>query len=137
MEDPGQGYVTGLAPEQLEALVETMFLVAFADGTYGPDEREHFERCVCTLTNGRMAGDGFDHVIERLGATQRDKTIASLRLRLSTDELRQVALILATDMAAADGVLHPEERHVVRALAEAFDMDAGAVSEVFEGPEAP
>jgi tellurite resistance protein len=136
MDDPGARYVPRLEPDQLEALVETMYLVAFADGRFGPEQRNHFERCVSSLTDGRMAGDGFAHVIDRVSATpDRDQTIASLRHRLPTEELRQIALILATDMAAADGVLHPEERHVVNAIAEAFDMDEAAISEVFEGPD--
>ncbi len=45
-----------------------------------------------------------------------------------------MALILASDMALADGVLHPEERAVVTALAESFGMSAAVTREILEGP---
>lgn len=138
MQDPGPSFVRDLEGEQLEALVETMYLVAFADGEYGEEEREHFERCVDMLTSSRMSGSSFDHVIngmvKRLQAEGRDGVIASIKHRLPSIELRQVGLILAMDMAAADGVLHPNERSFIEALATAFGMNETVTREVLEGP---
>jgi tellurite resistance protein len=138
MHDPGADYIRGLTSEELEALVETMFLVAFADGEYGEAEREHFEKCVDMLTDGRMSGSSFDHVIQRM-VTQmqtagRDGYIGSIKRRLPSPHLRQIALILAMDMAAADGVLHPNERSFIEALGSAFDMHDTATREVLDGP---
>lgn len=138
MHDPGAHYVGSLDADKLEALVETMFLVAFADGEYGPRERAHFERSVGALTAGRLAGRDFDHVVRRLVDTLRDEgregCIASLKQRLDEPQLRQVALILAADMAAADGILHPEERAVVLAMARAFGVGEDEAHEVLDGP---
>ncbi|HHH27442.1 MAG TPA: hypothetical protein ENK57_03700 [Polyangiaceae bacterium] len=138
MHDPGAHYVRSLDADELEALVETMFLVAFADGDYGPEERAHFERSVAVLTGGRLAGEDFDHVVARLvEALQRRgraSCIASLERRLGEPQLRQIALILAADMAAADGILHPQERAVVLAMARAFGVGEDAAREVLDGP---
>ncbi len=138
MNDPGADFLKELNTVQLGALVETMYLVAFADGEYGDEERTHFERCVAMLTEGRMSGDEFDHVIEGLvsdlRAKGRDGVIASLRQRLDSPRLRQIALILAMDMAAADGVLHPNERSFIEALGVALGVNDENRREVIEGP---
>ncbi|MEQ9325127.1 MAG: tellurite resistance TerB family protein [Polyangiaceae bacterium] len=138
MLDPGAHYVGSLDGDKLEALIETMYLVAFADGAYGPSERAHFEKSVGVLTDGKLAGEDFDHVVTRLSDALRrqgrDGCIASLKQRLDEPQLRQIALILAADMAAADGVLHPEERAVVLAMARAFGVGEDAAREVLDGP---
>lgn len=138
MTDPGTDFIRGLQAEELEALVETMFLVAFADGQYGEAERSHFEKCVAMLTSGRMSGESFDHVIQRMvthmNTVGRDGYISSIKQRLPSPHLRQIALILAMDMAAADGVLHPNERSFIEALGRAFDMNDHATREVLDGP---
>ena len=109
-----------------------------ADGEYGPSERAHFEKSVGVLTDGKLAGEDFDHVVTRLSDALRrqgrDGCIASLKQRLDEPQLRQIALILAADMAAADGVLHPEERAVVLAMARAFGVGEDAAREVLDGP---
>ena len=90
------------------------------------------------LTDGKLAGEDFDHVVTRLSDALRrqgrDGCIASLKQRLDEPQLRQIALILAADMAAADGVLHPEERAVVLAMARAFGVGEDAAREVLDGP---
>jgi tellurite resistance protein len=138
MLDPGGCFIAGLGRDQLEALVETMYLVAFSDGSYGAAERSHFARSVEMLTEGRVAGPEFEHVVTRMVARMqaegRDGCVASLKQRLPTPELRQVALILAVDMAAADGVLDPRERRFIEGLGRAFDMNARATREVLDGP---
>jgi tellurite resistance protein len=143
MDDPGADFVRDLDREQLEALVETMYLVAFADGEYGPEERAHFEQCVAMLSGGRLRGDDFDHLIERLSTTLaargRDGVILSLKRRLNahgggTTRLSQVALILAIDMASADGVLHPNERSFIEALGTSLGVEPSTCREVIDGP---
>jgi tellurite resistance protein len=138
MDDPGPQFVRDLSAAHLEALVETMYLVAFADGEYADAERAHFERCVQALTDGRMSGDSFAHVVDRvvgqLAGEGHDVCVESLKRRLDDPRLRQVALILATDMAAADGKLHDAERSLILSLADAFDMPPDSTREVLDGP---
>jgi tellurite resistance protein len=137
MDDPGPDFVPRLRREELEALVETMYLVAFADGHFGQAERVHFAVSVERLTGGRMAGDDFDHVLSRIGDDivhyGRDHVIAAIKRRLAAP-LRQVALILAADLAAADGELHPDEQRLLLALARSFDINPAAARELIGGP---
>ncbi len=138
MDDPGPEFIRSLDPEQLEALVETMYLVAFADGRFDDAERDHFERSIRALTDGRLSAGAFDVVIARIGRQLdergRDGLVASLKRRLRDPRLRQIALILAADMAAADGALHAQERALIETLADAFDMPPDSTREVFDGP---
>lgn len=137
MEDPGPRYVPELEPSQLEALVEAMYLVAFADGVLSDDERAHFGRSVRTLTDGRLSGSAFDHVIAsiegELTSKGHERCVESLARRLPGVQLREVALILAADMAAADGVICDDERALLERMAAAFEMDDGLVEEAIEG----
>lgn len=137
MQDPGEGWLLTVRHAQLEALVEAMYLVAFADGDYSQPERERFARSVELLTDGRLSGNSFEHVIDRVVDALKDRgrtaCVASLAERLDSAELREVALILASDMAAADGVLHPSERELLVAMAAAFGLRADATREAIDG----
>jgi tellurite resistance protein len=137
MEDPGSEFIDELADDELEALVETMFLVAFSDGSYCEPERARFSNSVSVLTGGRLAGIRFDHVIDkvvlRLAEHGMPACVAALQKRLARPEIRSVALILASDIAAADGVLHPAERRLLIALADAFQMHPEETREVLDG----
>ncbi|HZO13285.1 MAG TPA: tellurite resistance TerB family protein [Polyangiaceae bacterium] len=136
MDDPGAEFIVELADHELEALVETMYLVAYSDGSYSAPERARFAHCVSKLTDGRMAGAHFDHVVARIVCRLRDDgmeaCVRALRDRLAP-RLRSVALILASDMAAADGVLHPAERKLLLSLADAFQMHPEETREVLDG----
>ena len=138
VDDPGPEFIDALKSDELEALVETMYLVAFADGDFGEEERAHFHLCVDRLTGGRLTGDAFEHLVDRvvsqLATEGHEGCVAAIKQRLPTDELRQIALILASDMALADGILHPAEREVVAALASSLGIDAQITQEILEGP---
>ncbi len=137
MEDPGAEFLQQINEEQLEALIETMYLVAFSDGDFSEPEQAHFANCVAKLTLGRMTGDQLGHVLTRvigqLHEGDRQACIASLKSRLSSQKLQEVALMLAGDMAAADGVLHPNERKLLLALADAFEMPPDSTRQMVEG----
>jgi putative long chain acyl-CoA synthase len=138
VDDPGAAFLSELGHGELEALVETMFLVAFADGHIGEAERAHFEHSVADLSGGRVHSEQFEHVVaqvrDRLEREGRDACIQAIEQRLATPELRQVALILAGDMAAADGTLHDAEREIIVSLAKAFGMSDDVTREVLDGP---
>ena len=51
---------------KLEALVEVMFLAAWADGDLGAEERAQFARSVETLTDKRVEGAAFEALFEKL-----------------------------------------------------------------------
>ena len=137
MEDPGPTFVPELAPSELEALVEAMYLVAFADGVLSDEERDHFGRSVHDLTGGRLVGSAFDHVIDairtQLITEGHERCVRALAERLTHPQLREVALILAADMAAADGVICDDERALLANMAEAFGLE-DRLREAIEGP---
>jgi tellurite resistance protein len=137
MLDPGEDFLGTMRSDQLEALVEAMILIAFADGDYAATERERFAKSVEMLTAGRLSADAFNHVVDRvvtaLGSRGWQACIHSLTARLDTPALRHVALILASDMAAADGVLHDDERTLLLAMATSFGLQAEQTREVVDG----
>jgi hypothetical protein len=59
--------------------------------------------------------------------------MAALSRRLQGPLLRRVALILASDMASADGALHPREHAMLHDLAAAFDMTSAEAEAVLGG----
>ncbi len=140
MHDPGADFIGHIDEEQLEALVETMYLVAFADGEYGEQERAFFAKSVAFLSSDRLAPERFDPIIgqllSRLSTLGREGCVASIKHRLKDHTTRAVALILAQDMAAADGKLHPNERRVLKSMAYAFDIGPEDTREVLDGPVA-
>jgi tellurite resistance protein len=137
IEDPGAELFTRLCEDELDALVETMALVALADGSYSAPERARFARNVAELTGGRMTDERIDGVVAAVAASLRRDGLEAcglaLRQRLVSRELRSVALVLASDMAAADGILHPSERSLLLALADAFQMPPEHTREVLDG----
>ncbi|PKN45102.1 MAG: hypothetical protein CVU63_09375, partial [Deltaproteobacteria bacterium HGW-Deltaproteobacteria-20] len=54
MQDPGDAITRELDETKLEALVEVVYLAAFADGEFSETERAHFTRSVEQLTEGRL-----------------------------------------------------------------------------------
>ncbi len=141
MDDPGPQFIRDLGQEQLEALIETMVLVAFSDGELSPPERARFADAVAMLTDGRLSSDSFAHIVERVGRRLEGEGIhsclADLASRLPERSHREAALILASDMAAADGVLHPGEQRLLQNLATAFDLPSASTQEVTEGLTEP
>jgi len=116
-----------LGEAKLEALVEVMFLAASADGEFSPVERAHFLRSVESLTDGRiptarlasLVNDARD-ALEREG---REARLQSVRQRLPDAGARRVALSLAIQVTAADGIIRTSERELILEAAEALEID--------------
>jgi tellurite resistance protein len=134
MEDPGEKFVHQIDDDTLEALVETMYLAAFADGEFSDMERARFTESVEFLTRGRLAGsasqDLLTRVVEQHQSGERSARIATIKERLTSVEVRRIALVLASDMAAADGILRDAEREVILSLADALDVSRAEVEEL-------
>ena len=134
VDDPGQEFVAGLTDEALEALVETMVLVVYADGVLSASERERFASGLGLLTSGRLAGASAEQLLERVAAhvaaRGRDASLAAIKRRLPDARSRLVALVLATDMAAADGTVREAERQLVLELAHELDVPAAEAEQL-------
>jgi tellurite resistance protein len=119
--------VRALGDTTLEALVEIMFLAASADGEFSPVERSHFLRSVESLTDGRLAVTRLMMLLaDAKEALQRDGRAARLseiKARLPEPNARTVALQLAVQVTAADGIIRTSERELILEIAEALEID--------------
>lgn len=111
---------------RLEALVEVMFLAAWADGDLGAEERAQFARSVQTLTDKRVEGAEFDKLFDKLSkqlaAEGRAARLSTLQGRLPEAGQRKVALALAVQVMAADGLVRTSERELIAEVAEALGI---------------
>lgn len=112
---------------KLDALIETMFLAAYADGELGDEERAHFLSSVESLTDRRLTTDQLGTVMRRLeqalSESGRDARLAAVRDGLGDANARKVALSLAIRVVAADGIIRTTERELILDIAEALDVD--------------
>ena len=119
--------VSGLSNAKLEALVEIMFLAASADGDFSDVERQHFLQSVESLTDGRLAKPALEGLLERaktdLEASGREARLAAVKERLPDPGARKVALSLAIQVTAADGIIRTSERELILETAEALEID--------------
>jgi tellurite resistance protein len=119
--------VQGLSSAKLDALVEMMFLAASADGDFSDVERQHFLQSVESLTDGRLAKVALEGMLDRakkdLEASGREARLSAVKERLPDAGARRVALSLAIQVAAADGVIRTSERELIMATADALEID--------------
>jgi tellurite resistance protein len=119
---------------KLEALIETMYLAAQADGEFTADERAHFVSSVQSLTEKRLEGDKLEQLLARFAADHkksgRDKTIASLKTRLGDERTCKLGLSMAIRMLASDGILRTSEREFIFDMAQALGIEQGAAADL-------
>lgn len=119
---------------RLEALIETMFLAAFADGDFGAEERAEFNKSVESLTDRRMSQDTVEKLVSRmraeLEASSREARLASVRERLDSPGARRTALALTIQVVAADGIIRTSERDLILDVAEALEIDRDVAADM-------
>jgi tellurite resistance protein len=111
---------------QLEAVVEVMFLAAFADGDFGDEERAHFLTSIESLTDRTVSGETLAHLVSRIQgrATSegRSARLAAIKDLLPDPGARKAALALAIQLTAADGIIRTSARELVLEAAEALGV---------------
>ena len=119
--------VQGLSSAKLEALVEMMFLAASADGDFSEVERKHFLQSVESLTDGRLAKAALETLLDRaktdLETSGREARLNAVKERLPDPGARKVALSLAIQVTAADGIIRTSERELIMETADALEID--------------
>jgi tellurite resistance protein len=124
----------GLGEDKLEALVEMMYLAASADGEFSNEELSHFLNSVQSLTDGRLAGDRLQSLVAQaqtdLERDGRDARLLAVRERLPDAGARKVALSLAIEMTAADGIIRTSERELIFDTAQALEIDADQAADL-------
>jgi tellurite resistance protein len=115
-----------LGDAKLEALVEVMFLAAAADGEFSVVERAHFLKSVESLTDGRIPTARLQELVDEAGTALdrdgRDARLAAVKERLPDAGARRVALSLAIQVTAADGIIRTSERELILELAGTLDI---------------
>ncbi|KYF60685.1 tellurite resistance TerB family protein [Sorangium cellulosum] len=118
----------------LEALIELMFLAAFADGEFSQEEKLHFFRSVESLTDRRIPQSTMDELIKtvvaQLQKEGRAARLASLKERLPSPQARKVAFSLAAQVVVADGIVRTSERELLLDVAAALELDQTEAAEV-------
>lgn len=128
----------GLGEAKLEALVEAMFLAAAADGEFSTIERAHFLKTMESLTNGRLPTARLAQLVaeanDALEREGREARLLSVKDRLPDQGSRRVALSLAIQVTAADGIIRTSERELILETADVLEIDrheaANLVSEL-------
>jgi tellurite resistance protein len=119
--------VIGLPDAKLDALVEMMFLAASADGDFSAVERSHFLKSVESLTSGRLTKATLESMLERaerdLASSSREARLSAVKERLPDAAARKVALSLAIQVTAADGIIRTSERELIFETADALEID--------------
>jgi len=120
--------ISGLSDSKLEALVEMMYLAAAADGEFSDVERQHFLSNLESLTDGRLSRSRLETLLARaakdLESSGRDARLTSVKERLPEPGARRVALALAVQVMAADGIIRTSERELIMETAGVLEIDA-------------
>jgi tellurite resistance protein len=126
--------VQGLSSAKLDALVEMMFLAASADGEFSEVERAHFLHSVESLTDGRLGKPALSALLDRaqadLAASGRAARLLAVKERLPDPGARKVALSLAIEVTAADGIIRTSERELILETADALEIDRDVAADL-------
>jgi uncharacterized tellurite resistance protein B-like protein len=126
--------VRELDEPKLEAIIETMFLAAFADGEFSEEERRHFRASIESLTDRRISGATLDALMHRmrsdLEASNQPARLAAVKERLTTPGARKAALALTIQLVAADGIIRTSEHELVLAVADALEIDRDTTADL-------
>jgi len=128
--------VHDLPAPKLEALVEMMFLAASADGEFSDEEQTHFKKSLESLTSTRLDANELDTLLARaksdLDAQGREARLSAVKERLPEPGARKVALSLAIQIAAADGIIRTSERELILDTAEALEIDRDEAADLVQ-----
>lgn len=125
---------------KLEALIEIMYLAAYADGSFAPEERAHFSRSVQSLTDRKVTPDMLDQVVARLDAARKAAGAAALiagaRATLGSPAACRVALSLAVGVIMADGKVTDSERSMLFEIGSALGFERAVTEELLKQGQA-
>ena len=119
---------------KLDALIEVMFLAAFADGDFGEEERAHFLTSIQSLTDRSVSRDTLAGLIAQieasLAAEGRAARLEAAKAQLTDPGSRKAALGLAIQITAADGIIRTSERELILEVAEALEIDRDVAADM-------
>lgn len=130
---------TGFDPQAaalFEAVVESAYLVASADGVFDATERAAFEHVVLSACGGSVTESQLRALMADLADLREedgpDKRIRMVARTVSRpDQAREVLRVAALIALVSEGA-SPDERRVLEGLASEFRLDASAVDAALE-----
>ena len=118
---------------RLEAVLELMFLAAYADGSVTPPEREVFRAHMRAATRGTVSEETINMMIDSVGTALleegRERRLESIRKRLPDMRMRLNAIDIAVQVMRADDVVHPTESGFLLRAAAALEIPADVALE--------
>jgi uncharacterized tellurite resistance protein B-like protein len=134
MRQTDPAFVRDLNDEKIEALVEMMYLAAAADGELSDVEYAAFVKNAENLTSRLLTGEKLDALIARvkedLESSSRDARLAAVKARLPDPNARRLALSLAIQITAADGIVRTSERELIMDTAAALEIDVDVAADM-------
>lgn len=124
---------------KIEALVEIMYLAAYADGEFGEQEKSHFARSVQSLTDRKVTPEMLDKLIVRLDADRKASGTGALieraRMQLGSPAACKVALNLAIGVITADGKVTTSERSMLNEIGAALGVERSLTEQMLREAE--
>ncbi|MBM4362141.1 MAG: hypothetical protein FJ104_05635 [Deltaproteobacteria bacterium] len=134
MPNTDPAFVRDLTDDKIEALVEMMYLAATADGSLDEPERVAFHAHAERLTASVVTGARLEALLARIAAAVetegRDARLEGVKARLPDASARRLALALAIQISAADGVVRTSERELVMETAAALEIDGDTAADM-------
>ncbi len=131
-------FIQQLTPEQVDALVEVMFLAADSDGDVADEEVAQLAKSAARVTNGALSETAVKTSIERaqrlLADSDRGGRLAAVRQALAPEQRRH-ALMLAIEVTAADGLIRTSERELILETAEALEINGETAANLVRAVE--
>jgi tellurite resistance protein len=125
---------TGFDPEAaalFEAVVESAYIVANADGEFDATERKTFQHVVITACEGFVGENQMEALLadleEQLAEDGLDKRIQMLARSIHRPEHAKEVLRVAALLAHVSGGVSEVEHSVIAKLAAALSLDEGAI----------
>jgi tellurite resistance protein len=126
---------TGFDPEAarlFEAIVESAYLVANADGEFDPTEQDAFEHVVLQACEGRVAKRQITALLadlhDQLEEDGIDKRVDMVARGITRQDHAHEVLRVATLLAHVSGGVSDVERSVLERLAKALGLSAAATA---------
>jgi tellurite resistance protein len=133
---------TGFDPEAaalFEAVVESAYLVANADGEFDAAEREAFQHVVVTACAGAVGESQMTALLadleDQLAEDGVDKRLQMVARTIRKPEHAQEVVRVAALLAQVSGGVSSVEREVLTRLATEFSLDAGTVERALKEAE--
>ena len=133
---------TGFDPEAaalFEAVVESAFLVAHADGEFDQTEQEAFQHVVLSACEDRVAEPQVKALLadlaDQLDEDGVDKRVQMVARTITRPEHAQEVLRMAALLAHVSGGVSAEELSVLEKLAAGFSLDGAALQRALDEAE--